>query len=201
MAAPLTVPKPPEASGMDTNFSALIDYDKLFDSLALNGIPLSDHEKERLKKITATTMDKYDNSVFSGMGGSNLLNLLFAFLGSVFGGKGPTDFSDLGAHLSASNDKAVAMSKLRQLHFASREIHHHMLAEGGNLAAAAGLVTAVHENGQPYQPLKNSLYDQLIDSTGMPPGSSSTLASLAAEPTVQTDLPRQARTEGLTQRG
>ena len=210
MSAPLTSTPPsadtsaqPSApgasSGMETKFSAQIDYDVVFGGLEQKGIALSEDEKKRFKEITAKTLDKHDNAVFSGLGPSNIFYLLFAFLGNLLGGQGSTDLSDLGSHLSSSNDKAVEMSKLRQLHGASMEIKRHLEAEGGNLAAAAGLATAVHENGQAYQPMEGSIYKQLMTGINLPEGSSSTLASLS--PRMQTHLPRQARTEGLTQRG
>ncbi len=185
-----------QSSGIETNFSERLKFEPLYDGLAEKGIQLSEAEKKRLEQITREELNRYDNSVFSAMGPSNVLYLLFAFIGNLLSGKGTTDFSNLSDHLSATNDKAVEMSKLRQLQGASSNIYFRLKNAGGNLAAAAEYATGASQTGAAPQDMDGSIYGQLREGIKLEYGTSSKLSSL--DPRVQTDLPNAKSTQGLT---
>lgn len=162
---PLTNAKP------DTPFSQLVNYTAIIKDLQDHGITLTDEEQQKLRKICTDELNAFNGNspVTSDIAatGLNFFYVLMAFVQNLFSGK-PLSLDSL----QGSFGQATERGKLNQLEQATMRIHVDLQYEGGNLAAAAELISGQHpvRAGGALQDMPSSIMRQIASTLNLDPG-------------------------------
>jgi hypothetical protein len=201
MSTPPTSTSPPTTND---SFAERVNFATVYYGLKQHGIALTDEEKKKFETITREELLKNNGQLFGndlGNSAVNLIYLLFAFIQNVFNGNLTNDLGNLGSNLSQIASQTNEQDKLNQLHQATMRIHQRLSAQGGNLAAAADLVTTkkpitTNDRSGPVE-MKESIFHQLVAGIEIPAG---TTTSLNERMKMSSLPPKQksSDTQGLT---
>jgi hypothetical protein len=203
MAAPLTLPAPPPPSDAQPatsgSFVDRVSFATVFQGLEKRGITLSDEEKEKFKEITLAQLRKHDGGVpvgnDFGTSAVNLVYVLFAFFKNLLTGGNITDTESLIAHAGNIATHTGELGKLKMLEDATIGIYRRLKAQGGNLAAAAELVSGKAVGHRPPD-MAESVYRQIQDTINLPEGTSVNLSEAAQPMSGLPHAPKRPLTRG-----
>ena len=183
--APTSATQPPAEAAApaaaEKPWAEKVNFNTIYYGLEQKGIKLSSEERATFEKICKEQLEQYNGQLLGsnvGASGVNLVYMLFAFIQNLFG-NGMGNLSQFGEQLSGAASTTSEQAKLNQLNQATMAIHQKMTSAGGNLAAAAELVTGQQNmaGGQNTAPtfLKDSIYAQLRGDISLPLGTPTSL--------------------------
>ncbi|MES2983908.1 MAG: hypothetical protein V4735_01825 [Pseudomonadota bacterium] len=171
-------PKPTDPTPNGT-FAEGINFDTVYESIAKKGIQLSAEEKGKLKTICLEELKDNDGGVLSSLGITNIMHAIFAFVQNLFNGSDGVGLNNIGTHLGQTATKTRELNKLRQLDTAAQRIDIRLRNAGGNLAAAASLVSGqtLASDPTPYDvtAANSIIYSQLRARIDLPANATSSL--------------------------
>ena len=203
MITPLTLPAPPPPSDAQLttsgSFVDRVSFATVFQGLEKRGITLSDEEKKKFEEITLAQLRKHDGGVpvgnDFGTSAVNLVYVLFAFFKNLLTGGNITDTESLIAHAGNSATRSGEQGKLKMLNDATIGIYEGLKAQGGNLAAAAELVSGQAVGHRPPD-MAESVYRQIQGTINLPEGTSVNLSEAAQPISGLPHAPKRPLTRG-----
>jgi hypothetical protein len=175
-----------------------VSFATVFQGLEKRGITLSDEEKKKFEEITLAQLRKYDGGVpvgnDFGTSAVNLVYMLFAFIQNLFAGGNVTDMQSLLTHAGDTVTRTGEQGKLKMLNDATIGIYERLKSQGGNLAAAAELVSGQAVGHRPPD-MAESIFRQIQSTIDLPEG---TRISLNEGANATSGLPRVAPKRPLT---
>lgn len=203
MAAPLTLPGPTKPSDVQPatsgSFVDRVSFATVFQGLEKRGITLSDDEKKKFEEITLAQLRKHDGGVpignDFGTSAVNLVYVLLAFFKNLLTGGNITDAQSLIDHAGNTVTRTGEQGKLKMLNDATIGIYEGLKAQGGNLAAAAELVSGQAVGHRPTD-MSESIYRQIRNTISLPEGTSVNINEATKAPTGLPHTPKRPLTRG-----
>ena len=194
-STPAPTAKPAQPTG---SFADRVNYAMVYGGLEKHGIHLSDAEKTEFETITRDELKKHDGGqlIGSDFGASavNLVYVLFAFIQNLFGSATSGGPGGLGSAFGNSVEKTGEQGKLKELNLATIGIYERMKEKGGNLQAAAELVTGqTSAKAFTQDDMPESIFNQVGSTLNIPLSTSTSLDPKPAstEPVPPSGLPSQ----------
>lgn len=184
--APTSTTAPAAVTGP---FAERINFNTLYSTLASRGVSLSDEEKAALESITRDELKTHDGGSITGnlfTIPEKLWDMFCVFIQNVTSGKTngiwnsiTTSFANAGEH-----------TKLMELEKATQQIYIRLNQRGGNLAAAAELITGQTTLKSRAEHVEGNVYNQILatlDKSQLPTDLSISLNQKPAVPLASAD--------------
>lgn len=161
---PTTTPETPAAPER-TNFAERVNFDSLYAGLSAQGISLTDEEKRTLEETVQRRARQFDGVDMNNDMGGGIVRLLYMFvyfLQNIGDNREGFSMEGFGDWFGERGGQTLSSTELRMLNETTMAIHGDLMAQGGNLAAAADLITGQAIGSAP-RDMAGSLFHQLLN--------------------------------------